>query len=99
MKNFNPVGIWAVPEDDTKDARIESFVILYPDGSAKMLRATDCKLMGPAQWEFEYGMFTISACSSTQLDSGNLAARTWKESTDAWKYPEGAAEGKRPVWW
>ena len=66
---FNPVGVWAVPRDDTVNAPTVAFMYVYPDGSMAMLRAADCKLVSVASWEYDHGLLTITDADGTETET------------------------------
>ena len=67
--SFNPVGVWAVPQDDTVNSPTVAFMYVYPDGSLAMLKATDCKVTSVAEWELDYGMFRIIDADGSVTES------------------------------
>ena len=69
VRSFNPVGVWAVPQDDTVNSPTIAFMYVYPDGSMAMLQATDCKVLSVAQWEMDYVTFRIIEKDGSETES------------------------------
>ena len=66
---FDPVGVWAVPEDDTVNSPTMGYMYVYPDGTMTLLRATDCRALVNAEWEREHVAFRIIDADGSETDA------------------------------
>lgn len=56
---FRPVGVWSVPEDDTRHSPTEYFMVVREDGTMTMRSARTCAVVGEGVWEISAGMLRI----------------------------------------